>query len=222
MSVNPVLLLTAMCVTALAVELDHTKWVLKEAPPKVTLPAHAKWHVLFDKGRVSWKACNSHSGSYRVAGDRLVVGRMISTMMACLPDATEPEKALLAMASDKPQYRIDGTTLTLTATAGGAWKFSREPLPSPRAVTKFIYVAAEKKPCTAGIMETTCLQIRESKDQPWRLNYIPIVGFEHHPGVEYRLRINEEKITNPPADASRVAWYLDMIVEQKVVKPASR
>ena len=62
-----------------------------------------------------------------------------------------------------------------------------------------------------------CLQIRESKDQPWTLSYTNIVGFEHVPGIEYRLRIKEDRVPHPAADAPSVIWYLDMVVEQTVV-----
>jgi len=85
---------------------------------------------------------------------------------------------------------------------------------SPQAKVKFIYVAPQKVPCTAGVMQTTCLQIRERKEDPWQLWYDNIHGFDFKPGTAYRLRILEEQVANPPADASSIKWTLDLVVEQ--------
>lgn len=63
----------------------------------------------------------------------------------------------------------------------------------------------------------TCLQVREKESDPWQLHYFGIAGFEPQPGIEYRLRIIEEKVKNPPADASSIRWTLDQVVEQRVV-----
>ncbi|MEN5144674.1 DUF4377 domain-containing protein [Brevundimonas diminuta] len=82
-------------------------------------------------------------------------------------------------------------------------------------VEKTVFVAAETRPCTAGVMRTTCLQVRESESQPWELHYFGYDGFEHKPGVEYRLRVRGTPVANPPADASSVRWSLIEILDQK-------
>lgn len=82
-------------------------------------------------------------------------------------------------------------------------------------VEKVVYVAAETKPCTAGVMKTTCLQVRETESQPWELHYFGYDGFEHKPGVEYRLRVRGTPVANPPADGSSVQWSLIEILDQK-------
>ena len=65
----------------------------------------------------------------------------------------------------------------------------------------------------------TCLQVREQESDPWQLHYSGIADFEPQPGIEYRLRIIEEKVKNPPADGSSIRWTLDQVIEQRVVKP---
>ncbi|HUH11118.1 MAG TPA: DUF4377 domain-containing protein [Brevundimonas sp.] len=82
-------------------------------------------------------------------------------------------------------------------------------------VEKTVFVAAETQPCTAGVARTTCLQVRESEDQPWTLHYFGYEGFEHQPGVAYRLRVRGTPVANPPADASSVHWSLIEILDQK-------
>lgn len=86
------------------------------------------------------------------------------------------------------------------------------------AVEKVVYVAAETRPCT-GVAPMTCLQVREAEDQPWTLHYFGYEGFEHQPGVEYRLRVRGAPVANPPADASSIHWSLLEILDQRAVQP---
>ena len=82
-------------------------------------------------------------------------------------------------------------------------------------VEKVVYVASEMRPCTAGVARTTCLQVRETESGPWELHYFGYEGFEHKPGVEYRLRVRGTPVANPPADASSIRWSLIEILDQK-------
>jgi hypothetical protein len=82
-------------------------------------------------------------------------------------------------------------------------------------VEKIVFVAAETRPCIAGVARMTCLQVRDSEDEPWTLHYFGFDGFEHHPGVEYRLRVRGAPVANPPADASSMYWSLIEILDQK-------
>ena len=66
-----------------------------------------------------------------------------------------------------------------------------------------------------------CLQVRESKDEPWMLNYTRVIGFEHVPGIEYRLRIKEDKVEHPVTDGPSVLWFLDAVIGQTVVDRAA-
>jgi heat shock protein HslJ len=198
--------------------LDHTKWVLTESP--IAIPAKTKYTIQFDQGRYSIGGCNRMNGSYTVDGNKLSTKGGMSTQMACSGDRGALDNALSQAVSKNAAFAIDGPTLTLTSADGARFVFRSEPLPSKAAVTKVIYVAPFTKDCT-GIGPMKCLQIRESKDQPWKLHYSGIVGFEHVPGIEYRLRIKEDKVAKPAADQSSVVWYLDMIVEQKVVDRAA-
>lgn len=78
---------------------------------------------------------------------------------------------------------------------------------------KVIYVAAETSPCT-GVAPMTCLQVRDAPSAPWTLHYSSIEGFEHQPGVAYRLRVRMTPVANPPADAPSVRWSLVEILDQ--------
>lgn len=94
------------------------------------------------------------------------------------------------------------------------------PAPSAQdgSVEKVVYVAAETRPCV-GVAPTTCLQVREAEDQPWTLHYFGYEGFEHEPGVEYRLRVRGTPVADPPADGSSIHWSLLEILDQRPVQP---
>src|SRR5690606_32200210 len=139
------------------------------------------------------------------------------TMMACPDEIMQFDKLMTDALTQNRSFRMKGDQLILTAKDKTRMEFAREPMASANAVTKFIYVSSETKDCT-GVAPMKCLQIRESENDPWTLYYGQIIGFEHQPGTEYRLRIKEDKAKRPAADQSSIVWYLDMIVEQKVIK----
>jgi heat shock protein HslJ len=59
-----------------------------------------------------------------------------------------------------------------------------------------------------------CLQVRESSDASWTLLYDAIVGFDYEPGFLYEIRIQEEAVANPPADASSIRRTLVSILSK--------
>lgn len=198
--------------------LDYTKWRLTEVrKAEVALPKERPVMLTFIDGNLSAQACNVMRSSFKIEGGKLVIGPMASTQMAC-PEPENLDQPLANLLTNA-RYQINGNQMTLTGEDGGEWVFEKVPMASKNATTKFIYVASETKDCSSGAGKMKCLQIRETKDAPWRLNYNPIRGFEHQVGIEYRLRIKEDVLANPPQDASKYVWYLDMVVEQTVVKP---
>lgn len=172
------------------------------------------------KGRVSGRAgCNQFSAPYSVrAAGQLTIVEAVTTRMACPPPAMQFEADFLDKLQAVNNYKISGPVLEMKTVDGQTLSFYQREKPSAAAKIKFVYVASEKVPCSAGMMRTTCLQIRERKEDPWQLWYGSIAGFNFEPGIAYRLRILEEPVINPPADASSIKWTLDLVVEQEVVK----
>lgn len=160
--------------------------------------------------------CNSGTAGYTLAGGALVVQLFATTRKACLPPWDQWETAFFRFLASKPAVTREGENLILVS-PGGTMRFRSMPVPSAAAVQKFIYVAAERKPCS-GVAPMDCLQVRDKETDPWRLHYGEIIGFTHVPGIEYRLRILEDAVPNPPADGAATRWFLDVIVEQRVVK----
>ena len=170
------------------------------------------------QGRVSGRAwCNNFSAPYTIRGaDKLSIVQAVTTRMACPEHQMKFEADFLEKLQAVNNFKITGPLLTMQTLDGQTLTFHTREKVGAAAKTKLVSVASEKAPCTAGVMKTTCYQIREDKKQPWQLWYGNINGFKPEPGIEYRLRILEEKIANPPADASSIKWTLDMIVEQEV------
>ena len=64
--------------------------------------------------------CNSFGADYKVDGDRITFGSIMSTMMFCNEISTQ-ESAVLAILTDKTvSFTVNGDQLTLTSTDGAS------------------------------------------------------------------------------------------------------
>lgn len=188
-----------------------------------TLPEGKPLRLDFDakSGRFSGSTgCNRAMGAFTVKGSAIRFGSrkggFASTLMACPPPAMATERAYVATLSAVTRHAINGDRLVLRTAKGQTLIYRAAHKPAADAPRKFIYVSAETRPCT-GVAPMTCLQVREKESDAWQLHYGGIADFEPQPGIEYRLRIIEEKVKNPPADASSIRWTLDQVIEQRVV-----
>ena len=189
----------------------------------------------FADGRIAVaNACNRMGGGYSLEGESLTVARMASTMMAC----TDPK--LMALdgeigkrlegASKLTLLTGDTPTLTLANGAGDTLVFAGEPTAETRyggpGERMFLEVAAHAKPCSHPLIpDMQCLQVREVKydDQGLKVGtpgefgnfYDSIDRYTHEDGVRNVLRVERYTIENPPADGSRYAYVLDMVVESE-------
>jgi hypothetical protein len=91
------------------------------------------------------------------------------------------------------------------------------------AESKTMYVSATTQPCSAGVMEKECLQVKWDKNQAsWENFYNEIEGFTYETGNEYELLVKESKVANPPADASSLKYTLTKIVSKNKVATAKK
>lgn len=176
--------------------------------------------------------CNTMSARHVLTGDALTVEPMAMTLMAC------PDKALMALDQDigkrlqgKLAMQIsegDAPTLVLTNAAGDVLSFAGTPTAATRhggpGERMFLEVAAATRPCSHPLIPgKQCLQVREIKydgnglkvGEPGEfLNfYDDIEGYRHEPGVRNVLRVDRYTRKDVPADASKYAYVLDMVVE---------
>ena len=180
-------------------------------------------------------ACNRLGGNFSVQGDRLKLGQMAQTMMACAdPALTALDGAISQRLQGQPKIQVagegDAPMLSLTADNGDTLVFTGEPTAQTRyggeGETVFLEVAADTKPCSHPLIPgKQCLQVRERKygangvvesTGEWQPMYQDIEGYTHEPGIRNVLRVKRFAIKNPPADAPSTAYVLDMVVESEV------
>jgi heat shock protein HslJ len=112
--------------------LVNAQWVLESyGPPGAETPVVGETPLTIEfttDGQVSGNAgCNSFAGGYQVQEDKLLLGELVSTLVACT-DTTlmEQEVAYLDALQRVSDYRIEGDSLTLIYGEGeGTLNFTR-------------------------------------------------------------------------------------------------
>jgi len=197
-------------------------------------------HVLtldFRDGRVSVSGgCNGQGGSVAAGDDgTLEIGRMMSTQMACDAPLMQADAAIAALLAQPQQWQVEESApprLRLVAADGSTSAWAGEPTAETRyggeGETVFMEVAPRRIDCHHPMMpDYQCLQVREIRyddngvKQPpgeWEAFYGDIEGFEFREGERKVLRLKKFDKPDPvPADASSIAYVLDMVVETELV-----
>ncbi|QDH71440.1 META and DUF4377 domain-containing protein [Marilutibacter alkalisoli] len=189
----------------------------------------------FDDSLSSNGACNGFGGDYRIEDGTLQVGSLRQTLMACEGDLMAADAALVEHLEGAPRLDLqpgEPPTLTLTAADGSALVFNGEATPEARygsaGTQVFLEVAAQRESCPHPLIpDMQCLMAREIRyddaglktfvSEDWQPLYQEIEGYEHDAGTRNVLRLKRFDIADPPADASSVAYVLDMVVESEIV-----
>lgn len=180
-------------------------------------------------------ACNRLGGNFSVQGDRLKLGQMAQTMMACAdPALSALDGAISQRLQGQPKIQLkdegNAPTLSLAGDNGDTLVFTGDPTAETRyggaGETVFLEVAPETKPCSHPLIPNKqCLQVRERKygangvvesSGEWQPLYQDIEGYTHEPGVRNVLRVKRFAVKHPPADAPSTAYVLDMVVESAI------
>jgi heat shock protein HslJ len=222
--------------------LESHRWTLTSATgsqgqPIDGLPAGAGRPIVFSfaEGRLNVEGgCNRIFGGYRIDGDnRLVLGRMASTMMACEPAAMKVDKTLSELLAAPAKIELAPgaePALSLLTPAHATLSFQGRMTPEARygpPTRIFLEVAAQTVACaspTSGA--STCLQVRErhfdaqglavGTPGAWKTFHDSIEGYTHQPGVRNVLRL---KRFERPASAGGppFVFVLDLVVESELV-----
>jgi heat shock protein HslJ len=183
-------------------------------------------------------ACNLLSAHHSITGHTLTVEPMVSTQMACAePGLMALDQAISQRLQGMLQMQFSGDAeqpvLQLTNPAGDVLQFLGKPTAETRyggeAERIFLEVAAETKPCSHPLIpKMMCLQVREIHYDAQGLKtgdagefghfYDAIEGYTHAPGVRNVLRVKRYSLANPPMDASRYVYVLDMVVESEITQ----
>ena len=124
---------------AAAAPLEGPGWRLtgmpgRDAAALAALPRPVR--ARFERGRVTGSSgCNNLMGSYTLDGDRLKLGPLAGSMMACPDPAMSIENAFKAAFAGTLRYAIKGDRLSLTSEAGATLSFEKEPAPKLEGVT---------------------------------------------------------------------------------------
>ena len=114
--------------------LEGLPWRLVNLPgqPPSTLAALGRAvSVQFDSGRVTgFTGCNTVTGSYTVNGNRLTLGKLAGTMMACPGTASTVEDAFNKAFTGTLSYAVAGDRLNLTTASGSVLELEREAAPT--------------------------------------------------------------------------------------------
>ena len=180
--------------------------------------------------------CNTLSGAYWVNASQLRTTNFISTMMACADrDRMKQEKSVGGQLTQLTSYRVtqgrNDADLELQFKDGSRWQLSGTQTDEARhgqAERVFIEVAPNTVPCNHPLMRNAqCLRVREvrygsngvkTSVGDWQVFSSKIDGYTHEQGLRNVLRVKRYTLQNPPADASRYAYTLDMTVETERVK----
>ncbi len=173
--------------------------------------------------------CNAMGGGYTVRNQRIDIGPMAHTLMACAdPALTAMDDAAASRLEGSLQWTLAGTPaaprLTLRTDAGDTLAFDGTPTAQTRygsaGETRFLEVAAQTVPCGTDADAGQCLHVREvhydanglRRGAPgaWRVQRQPIEGYTHTAGTRNILRVKRYSLPAPETDA---AWVLDMVVE---------
>lgn len=188
--------------------------------------------LTFTEGRVvASRLCNTISAAYQTQGERLQVQQPISTLMGCSdPQLAALEQMVGRQLSQAQRYQMqqgEQPVLTIAFEDGVQWRLQGTPTAQTRYGSApermFLEVAPGTQPCTHGVMtQHQCLRVREIRYNDngiktftgeWQNFYEPIEGFTQRPGERNVLRVHRYARRDVPADASRYAYVLDMIVE---------
>jgi heat shock protein HslJ len=112
---------------------ESVNWRLVELPGQQPAPVQTSQAitVTFENGHVhGFSGCNRFMGSYALEGNRLGLGNLGGTMMACPEPLMSLEGAFLQAFAGTQGIAIAGNTLTLTPVEGGGpLRFERMPPP---------------------------------------------------------------------------------------------
>lgn len=102
--------------------LEGTQWKLTQLEGKPATAASPEkapslQFLAADKRVVGSGGCNRLTGSYTLDGNKLTLGQVASTMMAC-PHGMDQEQALHAAFKKVTNWRVDGETLQLLDAGG--------------------------------------------------------------------------------------------------------
>ncbi len=183
--------------------------------------------------------CNVLGAGYKIDGPQMTVQQVVGTLRMCPDQALMKTEQEIGTRLEKIQsWNIAGAApgnvgvepvLTLKFNDGGQWLLKGKPTDESKygssGETVYLEIQPQLAPCNHPLIPNKqCMKVRtveydesgiKQKLGAWELFYSDIEGYQHDAGVRNILRVKRYTIANPPADASRYAYVLDMVVESE-------
>ena len=117
-------ILVSACSGGTSASLTGTWKLVSYGPPAKPAPAEADVDTSIEFGSDGTLngnvGCNGFGGDYKVEGDMITFGSIVSTMMFCEGPAGDQELGTLAVLRESANYVLDGDMLTITSGDGSA------------------------------------------------------------------------------------------------------
>ena len=196
--------------------------------------------LTFDTQRLAVSGlCNSLGASYTIDGTKIEIDHAVSTMKMCADESLMryeqafgqrlPQAAAwhITRMHDEPAGQ---PSLTLRFKDGAQWVLTGNPTAETQYGSSgeimFLEVAPQHIPCSDPLIpDRQCLNVRtidydaaglKQGHGAWAPFYGYIDNYSHTPGVRNVLRVKRYTRQDAPADASRYAYVLDMVVESDI------
>lgn len=193
--------------------------------------------LTFDQQRlVITGLCNSMGASYATDGTKIQISQVVGTMKMCPDQAlmryeqafglrlTHAASWGITRMNDEP---VEAPRLTLRFPDNSQWVLTGTPTAEYKYGSKgeimFLEIAPQTVACSDPLVpDRQCLHVRtvdydvnglRRSHGAWEYFYGYIDNYEHTPGVRNVIRVKRYTRPNIPADASRYAYVLDLIVE---------
>jgi heat shock protein HslJ len=117
------LLILSACSSGNSASVTGTWKLVSYGPASSQTPAAADvdTSIEFKDGQVNGTVgCNGFGGDYKVDGDRLTFGPIMSTMMFCEGPVGDQEMGTLMVLKESATFVLDGDTLTITSGDGSS------------------------------------------------------------------------------------------------------
>ena len=183
-------------------------------------PQASRFNFLFKDGRLSIRGgCNNLGGSYKLsAGNRIAMGPMMSTKMACQGNLMQADNEILSYISGITDYSINGRALTFTTAFNQRLVLKGTPTPQTQfggeGVRKFIEIKNTDSGLQWREVKYNSSWIRINDNAAWETVYPGIQGFVPENNRQYIVRIFE--YTDPATQ--RAVWVKDMITSNGILK----
>lgn len=134
---------------------------LGERDEEALAAARRGFSARFAGGRVEGSSgCNQYTGGYTLGGDRLSLGPLAGTRMACPETVMALEQHFLAAFRGTLVVAIDGDRLTLSPASGPPLVFEREPPPVLEGVDWEVMSYNNGRQAVVSVLGGTALHLR--------------------------------------------------------------